>query len=86
MQKINQENVSLFEAVRLALSEVIGAYAIAVIDKFNPNEIVVAKKGSPLVIGIGGNEYFLASDAAPIIEYTKNVVYLEDGEIASLSL
>ena len=82
----NQENVSLFEAVRLALSEVIGAYAIAVIDKFNPNEIVVAKKGSPLVIGIGGNEYFLASDAAPIIEYTKNVVYLEDGEIASLSL
>tara|TARA_B100000927_G_scaffold226205_1_gene185905 strand:- start:146 stop:1984 length:1839 start_codon:yes stop_codon:yes gene_type:complete len=82
----NQENVSLFEAVRLALSEVIGAYAIAVIDKFNPNEIVVAKKGSPLVIGIGENEYFLASDAAPIIEYTKNVVYLEDGEIASLSL
>ncbi len=82
----NQENVSLFEAVRLALSEVIGAYAIAVIDKFNPNEIVVAKKGSPLVIGVGENEYFLASDAAPIIEYTKNVVYLEDGEIASLSL
>ena len=82
----NQENVSLFEAVRLALSEVIGAYAIAVIDKFNPNEIVVAKKGSPLVIGIGEKEYFLASDAAPIIEYTKNVVYLEDGEIASLSL
>ena len=82
----NQEDVSLFEAVRLALSEVIGAYAIAVIDKFNPNEIVVAKKGSPLVIGIGENEYFLASDAAPIIEYTKNVVYLEDGEIASLSL
>ena len=82
----NQEDVSLFEAVRLALSEVIGAYAIAVIDKFNSNEIVVAKKGSPLVIGIGENEYFLASDAAPIIEYTKNVVYLEDGEIASLSL
>ena len=82
----NQEDVSLFEAVRLALSEVIGAYAIAVIDKLNPNEIVVAKKGSPLVIGIGENEYFLASDAAPIIEYTKNVVYLEDGEIASLSL
>ena len=54
----NQEDVSLFEAVRLALSEVIGAYAIAVIDKFNSNEIVVAKKGSPLVIGIGENEYF----------------------------
>lgn len=81
-----QEGVSLFEAVRLALGEVIGAYAIAVIEDGNPNEIIVAKKGSPLVIGVGENEFFLASDATPIIEYTKNVVYLEDGEIARLTI
>ena len=81
-----QERVSLFEAVRLALYEVIGAYAIAVIDEENPNEIIVAKKGSPLVVGVGENEFFLASDATPIVEYTKNVVYLEDGEIASLKI
>jgi glutamine---fructose-6-phosphate transaminase (isomerizing) len=81
-----QEGASLFEAVRLALGEVIGAYAIAVIENGNPNEIVVAKKGSPLVIGVGENEFFLASDATPIIEYTKNVVYLEDGEIARLTI
>ena len=81
-----QEEVSLFEAVRLALYEVIGAYAIAVIEEDNPNEIIVAKKGSPLVVGVGENEFFLASDATPIIEYTKNVVYLEDGEIARLKI
>ena len=81
-----QEGVSLFEAVRLALYEVIGAYAIAVIEEDNPNEIIVAKKGSPLVVGVGENEFFLASDATPIIEYTKNVVYLEDGEIARLKV
>jgi len=81
-----QEGVSLFEAVRLALYEVIGAYAIAVIEEDNPNEIIVAKKGSPLVVGVAENEFFLASDATPIIEYTKNVVYLEDGEIARLKL
>lgn len=81
-----QEDVSLFEAVRLALAEVIGAYAIAVIEKGSPNEIIVAKKGSPLVIGVGEDEFFLASDATPIIEYTKNVVYLEDGEIARLKI
>lgn len=81
-----QEGVSLFEAVRLALGEVIGAYAIAVIEDGNPNEIIVAKKGSPLVIGVGVDEFFLASDATPIIEYTKNVVYLEDGEIARLTI
>lgn len=81
-----QEGVSLFEAVRLALAEVIGAYAIAVIEEGNPNEIIVAKKGSPLVIGVGEEEFFLASDATPIIEYTKNVVYLEDGEIARLKI
>lgn len=81
-----KEGVSLFEAVRLSLAEVIGAYAIAVIEESNPNEIIVAKKGSPLVIGVGENEFFLASDATPIIEYTKNVVYLEDGEIARLKI
>lgn len=81
-----QEGVSLFEAVRLSLAEVIGAYAIAVMEEGNPNEIIVAKKGSPLVIGVGADEFFLASDATPIIEYTKNVVYLEDGEIARLKI
>jgi glucosamine--fructose-6-phosphate aminotransferase (isomerizing) len=79
-----QEQSSLFEAVRLALNEVIGAYAICVISDENPREIIVAKKGSPLVIGVGENEYFIASDASPIIEYTKEVVYLEDGEVARL--
>ena len=81
-----KERVSLFEAVRLSLAEVIGAYAIAVIEESKTNEIIVAKKGSPLVIGVGENEFFLASDATPIIEYTKNVVYLEDGEIARLKI
>ena len=65
--------------------EVIGAYAIAVIEEDNPNEIIVTK-GSPLVVGLGENEFFLASDATPIIEYTKNVVYLEDGEIARIMI
>lgn len=79
----SNENVSLYEAVRLALGEVIGAYAIVVMSKDNPDELIAAKKGSPLVIGIGKEqEYFIASDATPIIEYTKNVVYLEDEEIA----
>lgn len=80
----NHENVSLFEAVRLALTEVVGAYAILVIDKANENEIIAARKGSPLVIGIGEDEYFVASDATPIVEYTRNVVYLEDEQIARL--
>ena len=79
------ENVSLFEAVRIVLNEVIGAYAIVVIDKENPDQLIAAKKSSPLVVGIGeNNEFFLASDATPIIEYTQNVVYLEDEEIAIL--
>ena len=79
----NTEGVELFEAVRIALSEVIGAYAIVIIDKDNPDQLIVAKKSSPLVIGIGADEeYYIASDATPIIEYTKNVVYLEDEEIA----
>ncbi len=80
-----QENVSLFEAVRLSLTEVVGAYAIVVMDKNNPDELVLAKKSSPLVIGIGDNDFYVGSDATPIIEYTKNVVYLEDEEIAIIS-
>ncbi len=79
------EKVNLFEAVRLALNEVIGAYAILVIDKENNEEIIAARKGSPLVIGIGKGEYFVASDATPIVEYTRNVVYLEDEQIAKIS-
>jgi glucosamine--fructose-6-phosphate aminotransferase (isomerizing) len=72
--------------VRLALNEVIGAYAIAVVSEDNPEEVIVARIGSPLVVGLGENEYFIASDATPIVEYTKEVIYLEEGEIAKLSL
>ncbi len=74
----------LDEAVRLALTQVAGAYAIVVISPDNPNQLIAAKKGSPLVIGIGeeNKEFFIASDASPIIEYTKNVVYLNDDQIA----
>ncbi len=78
------EKVPLEEAVRIALNQVIGAYAIAILSVENPDMIVAARKGSPLVIGIGKDDYFLASDATPIIEYTKNVVYLEDEEVAVL--
>ena len=81
-----KSKISLFEAVRVALSEVVGAYAIVVIDKANPNQLIAARKSSPLVIGIGENEYFLASDATPIVEYTKNVIYLDDDEIALINL
>lgn len=77
-----KENLDLVEAVQMALNQVVGAYAIVVIAKDNPNRLVVAKKGSPLVIGLGENEFFVASDATPIVEYTKNVIYLEDEEIA----
>jgi glucosamine--fructose-6-phosphate aminotransferase (isomerizing) len=77
------EGVDLAEAVRLALDSVVGAYAIVVIDRKEPDVMVAARKSSPLVIGIGEEgEHFLASDATPIVEHTKNVVYLEDGEIA----
>ncbi|GCD77617.1 glutamine--fructose-6-phosphate aminotransferase [isomerizing] [Thermaurantimonas aggregans] len=76
------EDCSLEMAVRQALNQVIGAYAICVFDKRNPNEIVVAKMGSPLVIGLAPDEYFIASDATPFLEYTKKVVYLQDGEMA----
>ncbi len=76
------ENVSLEGAVRIALNQVVGAYAIVVLSQDNPNMLIAARKGSPLVIGIGKDDYFIASDATPIIEYTKNVVYLEDEEVA----
>ncbi|MCP9770333.1 glutamine--fructose-6-phosphate transaminase (isomerizing) [Lacihabitans sp. LS3-19] len=76
------KHCDLPEAVRIALQEVVGAYAIVVLDAENPNELVAARKGSPLVIGVGENEFFFASDATPIIEYTKEVVYLDDLEIA----
>lgn len=79
-----KEGCNLFEAVRIALNNVIGAYAIVVLDKENPDELIAARKGSPLVIGIGNGEYFVASDATPIVEHTKNVVYLDDEEIARL--
>ena len=75
-------HLDLLTAVQLALHEVIGAYAIAVLDKNNPDEIIAARKSSPLVVGIGTDEFFLASDATPIVEYTDKVVYLQDGEIA----
>lgn len=77
-----KENIRLGEAVRRALNQVVGAYAIVILSKDTPNELIAAKKGSPMVIGIGIDEFFIASDATPIIEYTKNVVYLEDEEIA----
>lgn len=76
------KNCDTPEAVRIALKEVVGAYAIVVLDSDNPEQLVAARKGSPLVIGIGENEFFFASDATPIIEYTKEVVYLDDLEIA----
>ncbi len=77
-----QEQIRLGEAVRRALNQVVGAYAIVILSKDSPDELIAAKKGSPLVIGVGQNEFFVASDATPIVEYTKNVVYLEDEEIA----
>ncbi|HXS36602.1 MAG TPA: glutamine--fructose-6-phosphate transaminase (isomerizing) [Flavipsychrobacter sp.] len=77
-----QEKTSIDEAVRIALNEVVGAYAIVIIDRNNPNQLVAARKGSPMVIGIGDDEFYIASDASPIIEYTKNVVYLDDQEYA----
>lgn len=73
---------SLDESVRMALKEVVGAYAIVVVSKDHPEEIIAARKGSPMVIGVGEGEYFIASDATPIIEYTKNVIFLNDSEMA----
>jgi len=81
----NHEKVSLFEAVRLSLNEIVGAYAIVVLEKGNNNEMIAARKGSPLVIGVGEKEFFIASDATPIVEYTREVVYLEDEQIARIN-
>lgn len=80
------ENVNLYEATRIALNQVIGAYAIVLISKSEPDILVAARKGSPLVIGIGEDDYYIASDASPIIEYTRQVVYLEEEEIAQFGL
>ena len=81
-----KKNLILLEAVQVALYQVIGAYAIAIIDKRDPSQIIAARKQSPLVVGIGDDEFFLGSDASPIIEYTDKVVYLEDGNIAVIRL
>ncbi len=78
------EKVSLEEAVRIALNQVVGAYAIVVISQDEPDKLIAARKGSPLVIGVSPGEFYIASDATPIVEYTKNVVYLDDEEIAIL--
>ena len=78
-------NVALEEAVRLALGEVVGAYAIVILSKNEPNKLIAARKGSPIVVGIGKDEFFIASDATPIVEYTKNVAYLNDGEVAVIN-
>ena len=78
------EHVDLKTAVQLALQQVIGAYAIAVLDKDHPDTLIAARKGSPLVVGIGEGEYFLASDATPIVEYTDKVIYIEDEEVVVL--
>lgn len=83
--KIN-EGVKLGKAVQLALNQVIGAYAIAVFDKAKPDEIVAAKLGSPLAIGVGEDEFFIASDASPFIEYTNNAIYLEDEQMAIIRI
>ena len=80
------ENVKLGQAVQIALNQVVGAYAIALYDKNKADEIVVAKLGSPLAIGIGDNEFFIASDASPFIEFTNNAIYLEDEEMAIIKL
>lgn len=80
------EDVMLGKAVQIALNQVVGAYAISVFDRKKPDEIVVAKLGSPLAIGIGENEFFIASDASPFIEFTNNAVYLEDEEMAIIRL
>ncbi|EIJ37984.1 glutamine--fructose-6-phosphate transaminase (isomerizing) [Galbibacter orientalis] len=80
------ENVKLGKAVQIALNQVIGAYAIAVFDKTKPDEIVTAKLGSPLAIGVGEDEFFIASDASPFIEFTNNAIYLEDEQMAIVRL
>ncbi len=81
----NTPDASLEDAVRLALREVVGAYAIVVMSEADPTQLIAARKGSPLVIGVGNGEYFLASDATPIVEYTKDVIYLNDYEVAVIT-
>src|SRR6478672_11783804 len=81
-----KDNLKLGKAVQVALNQVVGAYAICVFDKNKPDEIVVARLGSPLAIGIGKDEFFIASDASPFIEYTTNAIYLEDEEMAIVRL
>jgi glucosamine--fructose-6-phosphate aminotransferase (isomerizing) len=80
------EKVELDEAVRIALTQVEGTYAIVIISKNHPDSLIAARKGSPLVIGVGDNDYYVASDGAPLVEYTKNVIYLNNEDIAYLSL
>ena len=79
-------HVDLKTAVQLALQQVVGAYAIAILDKTHPDTLIAARKGSPLVVGIGEDEYFLASDATPIVEYTDQVIYIEDEEGVYISM
>jgi glucosamine--fructose-6-phosphate aminotransferase (isomerizing) len=81
-----KDNLKLGKAVQIALNQVVGAYAICVFDKKNPDEIIVARLGSPLAIGVGEGEFFIASDASPFIEYTSNAIYLEDEEMAIVRL
>ena len=81
---MHTDHLDLKSAVQLALNQVVGAYAIAVLDRKNPDMIVAARKGSPLVVGIGEDEYFLASDATPIVEYTDQVVYIDDEEVVTI--
>ncbi|MBP1840338.1 glutamine--fructose-6-phosphate transaminase (isomerizing) [Formosa algae] len=81
-----EENLKLGKAVQIALNQVVGAYAIAVFDKKKPDEVIAARLGSPLAIGVGKNEFFIASDASPFLEYTKNAIYLEDEEMAIIRL
>ena len=80
-----KKNVDLLTSVRMALRMVIGAYALAIIDKDNPDQIIAARQSSPLVVGIGDGEFFLGSDASPIVEYTDKVVYLDDQDIAVIN-
>lgn len=82
----DRDDLTLTDAVRYALNEVVGAYAIAVLDKSNPDQIIVGRLGSPLAIGIGEDEFFIASDASPFLQFTKDAVYLDDGEMATVTL
>jgi glucosamine--fructose-6-phosphate aminotransferase (isomerizing) len=79
-------HVELKTAVQLALQQVVGAYAIAILDKDHPDTLIAARKGSPLVVGIGEGEYFIASDATPIVEYTDQVIYIDDEEVVAIKL